>query len=959
MQWLGNLFKFLAIASSGAEEMVILKIINRRRYWLIVMPVLLAIVLPFITLAQSDDTLPPAPVILTNMQDKYPLGLHLELLADPTGQLTIADVASLAYNDQFIPSRADIPNFGYITEAIWVRFQVRNQANPVTVWRLGVEESRLGYVDLYTPIPDGTGFAQQQAGRFHPATVQDVPYRYGVFNLNLPPGQTQTIYLRVQSASPVSLPLTLWSLDAFAHHAQTDMLILGLFFGAILIMMGYNFFLFAYLRDLSYLYLTLFIVGFAAVEGLAHQYLWPAWPDRYSVEIAAAVAAISLILFATDFLDTKTQAPRLHTLMLALLGAVLFALIVRFFGESNRLLNFTSLVIILTTVVAGFLVWRRGYRPARYFLLAWLLLLGTLVINFLVNSSLLSRNPLGPYSLQIGMVVMMLLLSLALADRINLLRAETEQANRALRNSEHRLSHFLEAMPVGVAVYDTTAKLDYINQQARRLLNLSDIPASPDGSGPTLDEEITRTSPYVAGSEQPYPRERMPVARALQGEAATVDDMEVRTTEQGIRLEVWASPIFDAQGQLQYAIAAFQDITTRKKLELELRRHRDHLEELVAERTGQLSAFLDMTMLVSEARTLPQVVDVAVDRIMEFSHCQALVLHLLDDDHTTLNLLAQRGVTQAQQGQLQTIPLEAPLSNWLLQRQEPLLALEPDKAAFLPVVLQLDNCHAYIGVQLRAGEQVLGMLGYYRFTQETFSVDEVSLLVALAEQLGIIIENHRLRDQIQENAVVAERHRLARDLHDSITQSLYSINLFAHATRQAAEMGDAERLDNSINRVEAISQTALKEMRLLLYQLRPTLLTEKSLAEVLQLRFDSVERRLGIEVEYQVEGSFGLPAEIAEDVYWVAIETLNNSLKHAEASRVTVQLVMAAPTVALKIADNGRGFDPDRVNSGMGLSNIRERLEQLDGCLTIKSAPGAGTTIAITANVSNAPDNSR
>ncbi len=935
---------------------------NHPRYYLIIILVLCAIARPFIALAQSGDTPKPASVVLTNSQDKYPLGLHLELLEDPTGQLTIEDVASPAYNDQFTPSQVDIPDFGYFSGAVWARFRARNQAASATTWRLGVEEARLGYVDLYTPVPDGTGFTRQQAGRFRPSTVQDVPYRYGVFHLSLPPDQAQTVYLRVQSASPVRLPLTLWSLDAFVHYVQTDGLILGLFYGAIMVMTGYSLFLFASLRDRSYLYLTLFIASFgfalAFSRGLVHQYLWTAWPDWYGLEIAVVVAAISLLLFAMDFLDTKTQTPRLHTIMLALLATALFVLILRFFWESNRLLNLTVLVITLITVAAGYLAWWRGYRPARYFLLAWLLFLGTLVINFLVNFGLLSHNLFDPYRLQIGMVLLMLLLSLALADRINLLKTETEQANRALQDSEHRLDQFLEAMPVGVAVYNTAANLNFINQQARRLLNLSNIPASPDGSGLTLDEDITRTSPYVAGSEQPYPRERMPVMRALQGEAATVDDMEIRRAEQGAQLEVWASPIFDKQGQLQYAIAAFQDITNRKKLEMELRQHRDQLEELVAERTDQLSAFLDLTMLASEARTLSQVVDVAVDRIMESSHCQALVLHLLDDDYTTLNLLTQRGLTLAQLEQLQTMPLEAPLSDWLLQRQEPLLALESDKAAFLPVLLQIDNLWAYIGVQLRAGERILGMFSYYRLTPKPFSVDEVSLLVALAEQLGIVIENHRLRDQIQENAVVGERHRLARDLHDSITQSLYSINLFAHAVRQAAEMGDTEQLANNLNRVEAISQTALKEMRLLLYQLRPPLLTEKSLTEVLQLRFDSVERRLGIEVDYQVAGSFDLPTNIAEEVYWIAIETLNNSLKHAEASRVTMQLVMAAPTVALTIADNGRGFDPDRVKVGMGLQNIQERLEQLDGCLTIKSAPGAGTTIAITVNVADVPDES-
>ena len=205
------------------------------------------------------------------------MGLHLELLQDPTGQLTIEEVASPAYADQFIPSQAEIPNFGYTSGAVWVRFQVRNQGGPAVTWRLAVEETQLGYVDLYTPMPDGIGFAQQQAGRFRPFTVQDVPYHYGAFNLSLPPGQVQTIYLRLQSASPVRLPLTLWSLEAFSSHAQTELVIVGMFLGIMLVMAGYNLFLFAALRDRGYLYLAMFIASFSLVsafdQGLAQQYL--------------------------------------------------------------------------------------------------------------------------------------------------------------------------------------------------------------------------------------------------------------------------------------------------------------------------------------------------------------------------------------------------------------------------------------------------------------------------------------------------------------------------------------------------------------------------------------------------------------------------------------------------------------------------------------------------------------
>ena len=1071
--------------------MVFLKKMLHRRYWLIIIPILFAIVLPIITLAQSGDTPRPVPVNLADSQDKYPLGLHLELLEDPTGQLTIEDVSSPAYDDQFTPSQAEVPNFGSTSATIWAKFQVRNQTEPTTSWRLAVEDARLKYVDLYLPAESEMGWVHQPAGRLRPFTIREVPYRYAVFKLPLVPGQTQTVYLRVQS-DPLLLPLTLWSLEAFTAQAQTELLVFGLFYGFLLAMLGYHLFLFISLRSPSYLFLALFIVGFglndAFREGLAQQYLWPNQPNLYGIGITAVSNLIVGLLIGISFLQTKDRTPKLHKAMVTTIIIIPIFYVLTLLGWVPGVGGSVifALLIVFLLVVAGYLAWKQGYRPAGYYLLAWLFFFGTTVFQQLTSAGLLPGTSFDQQSMRFGLALMVLLLSLALADRINLLRAETSEANEALEQevkekesaqlalleSEKKYRNVVEQATEGIMIvqdyerkYFNPAFLEMTGYSAeayealsfmtliyaddadavenmyqklstgqeieapfefriinksgeikwlsicgttiewegkpagmvfaqniterkqaeeafqeseRRFYTLFDKAAmgvalvNPAGhpviSNPALVQFLGYSSEELRGMvfcEFTHP-EDVDTDVALFNELIANHSNHYQIEKRYLTKDgkyVWGqltvSAIRDKNGELEFAIGIVEDITERKQIEIELRQYHDRLEELVAERTGQLSAFLDMTMLVSEARTLQQVVDVAADRIMEFCQCQTLVLHLLDDDCTTLNLLTQRGLTLAQQEHFQTISLEVPLSDWLLQQQEPLLVLEPDKIVFLPVVLQLDDCKAYTGVQLRAGEKVLGMLSYYRFTEETFSVDEISLLVALAEQLSIIIENHRLRDQIQENAVVTERHRLARDLHDSITQSLYSINLFAHATRQAAEIGDAERLDNSINRVEAISQTALKEMRLLLYQLRPPLLTEKSLAEVLELRFDSVERRLGIEVDYQIEGDFDLPAEIAEDVYWVAIETLNNSLKHAEASRVTVQLVMVAPTITLKIADNGRGFDPDRVNGGMGLPNIRERVEQLAGRLTIKSAPGAGTTTAITVNAANASDNGR
>lgn len=373
----------------------------------------------------------------------------------------------------------------------------------------------------------------------------------------------------------------------------------------------------------------------------------------------------------------------------------------------------------------------------------------------------------------------------------------------------------------------------------------------------------------------------------------------------------------------------------------------DALEQRVADRTRELTTFLDLTMLVSEAQTLTDILEAAIDRVLEVGQCQAVCLHLPNEDQSGLELAVQRGLSREQQQHLHRLSLASPLGDWLDQPHEPVLNFIPATTP-LSAVLHLDGFHSYLGAQLRVKGQGRGLLSYYRQTGSNFSLDEISLLAALAEQLGIVIENHRLRGHIEDLAVVHERQRLARELHDSITQSLYSLNLFAHAGREAAEDGDTGRLDDSLARVENITLSALKEMRLLLYQLQPEILAEKGLAEALQIRFDSVERRLGIRVEYQMKGQMALPEQVAEALYRAALEALNNALKHAAANQMAVCLRLTPQTVRLEIADNGQGFDPAQVKGGMGLKNMRQRLEEIGGRLELSSEPEVGTRVILT-----------
>jgi signal transduction histidine kinase len=196
-------------------------------------------------------------------------------------------------------------------------------------------------------------------------------------------------------------------------------------------------------------------------------------------------------------------------------------------------------------------------------------------------------------------------------------------------------------------------------------------------------------------------------------------------------------------------------------------------------------------------------------------------------------------------------------------------------------------------------------------------------------------------------AIIAERQRLARDLHDSVSQLLYSMTLFARAGEEALTDNDAVRLKRNLDQLQASSTQAFREMRSLLYELQPPALEETNLADVLAGRFDSVERRLGIRVDYQADAAFKTHGETERELYYVITEALNNSLKHAEATQLEVKLMSEGNHLAVRIADNGRGFAQQPATKGMGMGSMRERIESLGGRFDIRSVLNKGTTVQI------------
>jgi signal transduction histidine kinase len=372
------------------------------------------------------------------------------------------------------------------------------------------------------------------------------------------------------------------------------------------------------------------------------------------------------------------------------------------------------------------------------------------------------------------------------------------------------------------------------------------------------------------------------------------------------------------------------------------------LEKRVADRTKDLTALFDFTMLTSQTDTTSDMLEPAIRQIADTTRCQAICVHLFTPEQESLTLTAQLGLPLAALPALVEIKASPEISALLnYTEKQVLLAVQPNLPSALPPMFNLPDFQTYLGSQLRVRGKPIGFLSAYRVEERPFTLNEVSLLVILAEQLGILVENHHLQQQAEEMAIVGERQRLARELHDSISQSLYSQTLFARAARYALEDNDAPKLVGSLRQLESGSMSTLKEMRLLLFQMKPLALQNLSLPEAIEQRFNDVERRLGIRALCQIPAHLYFHDDVISELYRLIMEALNNSLKHAEAEEVSVMLHTEGETATLTISDNGVGFDLNEIHLGMGLGYMCDRTSQIQGHITMESSPGNGTRIII------------
>jgi len=260
-------------------------------------------------------------------------------------------------------------------------------------------------------------------------------------------------------------------------------------------------------------------------------------------------------------------------------------------------------------------------------------------------------------------------------------------------------------------------------------------------------------------------------------------------------------------------------------------------------------------------------------------------------------------------------------------------------------IVDPEEIRSLISAPITVDGQVFGVFSVNYSQPRSFGVEEQRVLVALAQRAGMAIENARLFEQAQQAAALGERQRLARELHDSVSQALYGIALGARTARTLLDR-DPGRVAEPLDYVLSLAEAGLAEMRALIFELRPESLEAEGLVAALDKQAAAIRSRHGIEVETMLCEEPDVPLELKEPLYRIAQEALHNTVKHARASRAGIRLECGSERIVIEISDDGVGFDPTGQFPGhLGLKSMRERVAALGGTIDVLSAPGDGVRV--------------
>lgn len=493
------------------------------------------------------------------------------------------------------------------------------------------------------------------------------------------------------------------------------------------------------------------------------------------------------------------------------------------------------------------------------------------------------------------------------------------QMEQALRERETTIRTLLNASTDSVIMVDTNGVILALNETAAQRFDRKARDLVGEYSFNLLPPELAATR-------------KTQVDRVIDtGEPLKFEDQRA-----GMWFESRIFPVFDEGNRVSGCAIVARDITDQKQAAAALTRRMEEFAELY-QTSLEINAQLDLNTLLTAI----------VRRATNLLEAPMGALYLLDPDTDELELVVSHNLPADLTGT--RLQLGEGISGQVAQTAEPKMVVNYSNWNKRAHIYDGISFGLVLGVPLRSGEHVFGVINVTDNKRSTaFSADDVRLVTLFADQASLAIQHVRRLEQTRQLAVLKERQRLARDLHDAVSQTLFSANIITDMTLRTWERLEPPEIQRNLEKLLTLTRGAQAEMRMLLLELRPEALVNTALPELLQHLGAATTSRTGYPVQVKIEGDHTLPTPVHLALYRIAQETLNNVVKHAQASLVEVFLYFQPKHVKLTIRDNGAGFDIDHIpDNRMGLRIMRERASEIGATLKVDTVPDAGTAVTL------------
>ncbi|QKE62806.1 GGDEF domain-containing protein [Aquipseudomonas campi] len=387
--------------------------------------------------AESD-----ALLHLNGESSRVELNTYWDFIADPSSTGDVYTVHGLPA-ERFTRHASGVPNFGFTEQRYWFRTQLQQSSGDES-WFLEFDYPPLDNIDVFLLDQQGEMLVVEHGGDRRPFAQRLIKSRQFTVELPLPLDEPVWLYVAVQTEGSLQMPAVLYSAPRYVSNTRSEYYLLGLYYGALLSMLLYSLLTYLSVRDASHLYYIVYIAAYGlfqlTINGLAFEYLWPQWPgwNNRMLPLAISVATLTLILLTRSFLQTRTLVPRIDGLLRLvqwLYVALALACLVMPYNWAIRLSTASAVISPLVVFAIAVWIFWAGYRQSRFFLLAFTVLLLGMVLYALKTFHVLPGTFLTEHALQIGSALQMILLMVALADRMRLLKQENlriEQEARVL-----------------------------------------------------------------------------------------------------------------------------------------------------------------------------------------------------------------------------------------------------------------------------------------------------------------------------------------------------------------------------------------------------------------------------------------------------------------------------------------------------------------------------------------------